>query len=85
MGRTLNTYRNRLIILRDQLSSQLKNQIDKKSYHDIWEKIHNYAAPASTFPHGDTFSVSTYCILLELNRELILLEKEVEQKIMEMS
>ncbi len=69
-----------MILLREHLSSQLKNQIDKKAYHDIWEKIHNYAAPASTFPHGDTFFVSTYCILLELNRELILLEKDVEKR-----
>lgn len=85
MGRTLNTYRNRLIILREHLSSQLKNQIDKQAYHHIWEKIHNYAAPASTLPHGDTFAVSTYCILLELNRELIQLENDIERKMRELS
>jgi hypothetical protein len=84
MGRTLNTYRNRLILLREHLSAKLKNHIDKNAYHKIWEKVHNYAAPASTFPHGDTFLVSTYCILLELNRELIKLENDVEEKIMEL-
>ena len=82
MGRTLHTYRMRLQVIRDQMNRVLKPHLNDESfsnYHKIWENIHQYAAPASTYPWPDTKAILTYCIILELMGKVEKLEKMLDE------
>lgn len=75
MGRTLATYRIRLNTVQDRLSKILKRMGEYNE--QLWVATHRLSAPASNFPWPDTHAVASWCMVLELIKELLSLEREV--------
>ncbi|MCY3414125.1 MAG: hypothetical protein INQ03_20945 [Candidatus Heimdallarchaeota archaeon] len=80
MGRTVNTFRMRLLETREQMMKMLHGQVDLNRYKTLYEDIQQMAAPASTFNWPDTRAVVTYMMLLDVMVHLDRLEQQVARK-----
>ncbi len=80
MGRTLQTFRIRLITYREKYTRLLQKMLPTSQIELGWIGAHRLSAPASTLPWPDTESVVLYTIFVQLYREILLAEKRLKNE-----